>query len=1029
MATTTSSSSTTDRWLQSLGYDGSVGVLHRREDDVPADHPYARELALMLKRGGDIGSSAVFEVDHVPAVCFIDAGDRGAVSAALINEVRRKIWNQNLVAIILVIEGDEAHAYAAPRQIADTVPLHLNEASVTGPFSAADIATGDIYTRLPRWFERKHCVDRVLLDNLGVAVDKLCEEGLTKDQAQLVLGKCIFVSYLEDREIVADEYRAKNHLLKLAALLKDADAKGLDRLFRQLKSDLNGDMLEIEGGANVDWRNLNVSAFDLLARFLTQTDLISGQQSFWPYDFKYIPVELVSGIYETFLGEHQVANGAVYTPRHLASLAVEEAFRDIKAPWKEVVLDGACGSGILLTTAYRRMLGAARAAQLKPLTYEQRQQILLDGIRGGDISLAACKVTAFSLYLALLEDLAPSDIAKLQADHQVKLPKLLDKIISTGAKGDFFAANHPAASTASASIVISNPPWNEPEDTEELLPYEVWWKERFGTVLPRRQIALAFARRATDALKAGGRLCLIMPVSTLGAANAGSYLRSWFEELQPERIFNLADLRFVLFDTAAIHPTALVTGVRRATADCGRIPAREAFDYLVPKADIALAFGRLTVHSSDRKRLFVHAACQDAEVLRTYFWGNELDEALIARLRLSGTIHDHTRGDNARFVACKGFHLTDNAKASVSPGPLKSYRFMSTARGASRYPKDRFFIGDHDLVDFPRDITHVADHGSKDGQAFDGVRVLFPDGADSRTLEVRACFTQQPLCFTQTVGAIIDREGDAQLMKFLTVYLRSRLARYLLFYTTFSLAMERPHVKMKEIANLPFPLPDEHINPKHAINIIEEVSELLKPFRQVRDVLGDADWVKVRGRLEELVFDYFGVSATERRVVNETCDYFIPSRQPTSFAVLRRPLAGGPTVDDTSNYVRILKKELESWRDRFDGEGRFQVAVTRGGQGMATAPAVVRLRIAEHSPMDADAKFDGMSVLLDALKGEDIYPNVHNDAYSLASDFLVHRDGDLYLVKPMIKRLWLAGAAAHDAFRVVQAVRGTSQVQ
>lgn len=62
----------TTRWLNTLGYDGSVGVVHRPETGVQSDHPYARELDLMLRSDGEIRSSAVYEVDRVPAVCFIE---------------------------------------------------------------------------------------------------------------------------------------------------------------------------------------------------------------------------------------------------------------------------------------------------------------------------------------------------------------------------------------------------------------------------------------------------------------------------------------------------------------------------------------------------------------------------------------------------------------------------------------------------------------------------------------------------------------------------------------------------------------------------------------------------------------------------------------------------------------------------------------------------------------------------------------------------------------------------------------------
>jgi hypothetical protein len=49
-----------DDWLQTLGYDGSVGVVHRAASDVRPDHPYAREIELMLRAPG-AAAAAVFE--------------------------------------------------------------------------------------------------------------------------------------------------------------------------------------------------------------------------------------------------------------------------------------------------------------------------------------------------------------------------------------------------------------------------------------------------------------------------------------------------------------------------------------------------------------------------------------------------------------------------------------------------------------------------------------------------------------------------------------------------------------------------------------------------------------------------------------------------------------------------------------------------------------------------------------------------------------------------------------------------------
>ena len=138
------------------------------------------------------------------------------------------------------------------------------------------------------------------------------------------------------------------------------DREGIRTLIDWLRSDFNGDFL---GDDRHDpWAALNTRGFDLLKQFLGRTDMRSGQGDFWNYDFSYIPVELLSGVYELFLSPSQQAQeGAYYTPRNLAMLAVDQAFATSTDPLAETILDGACGSGILLTTAYRRLIALAEA--------------------------------------------------------------------------------------------------------------------------------------------------------------------------------------------------------------------------------------------------------------------------------------------------------------------------------------------------------------------------------------------------------------------------------------------------------------------------------------------------------------------------------------------------------------------------------------------------------------------------------------------------------------------------------------------
>jgi len=235
------------------------------------------------------------------------------------------------------------------------------------------------------------------------------------------------------------------------------------------------------------WAALNSDGFGLLNRFLRRTDMETGQGDFWNYDFSYIPVELLSGLYESFLTpDQQAKEGAYYTPRHLAMLAVDQAFVTSADPLSETIFDGACGSGILLTTAYRRLIALSEARDMRQLSFKERGELLVSRIFGGDITMMACRVTAFSLYLSLLEGLNPADIMEAQERENVKLPSLDGTNLRHGPAADFFGPNHGFADKC-FSLIISNPPWSEP-DGQDVTSADLW-AERVGASFVRRQIA------------------------------------------------------------------------------------------------------------------------------------------------------------------------------------------------------------------------------------------------------------------------------------------------------------------------------------------------------------------------------------------------------------------------------------------------------------------------------------------------------------------------------------------------------------
>ena len=374
------STATTQDWLNRLGYSAAPALLHRRGGTFPETHPYALEIKALLRPDGPIRAQAVFDVEGVPTVVFVGDDDK-PLSKAELDEARKRIWNQNLATVVIDIGSTEALALPARKLPNSGKKLLLDQARPDGPFSARDIASADVWRREPDWFDAKERVDSKLLANLSKVVSRLTNGGFSREvehnevrrMAELLMGQVLFVSYLEHREIVGSTYRERRKVTPLHDLVAAADRQGLWTLIDSLQSDFNGDFLGVD--SHDPWAALTEDGFALISQFLDRTDMQSGQGDFWNYDFSYIPVELLSGLYESFLSpEQQAREGAYYTPRHLAMLVVDQSFENSSDPLAETIFDGACGSGILLTTAYRRLIALSEAREGRPVALQRARR-------------------------------------------------------------------------------------------------------------------------------------------------------------------------------------------------------------------------------------------------------------------------------------------------------------------------------------------------------------------------------------------------------------------------------------------------------------------------------------------------------------------------------------------------------------------------------------------------------------------------------------------------------------------------------
>ncbi|MGD0298569.1 MAG: N-6 DNA methylase [Bryobacteraceae bacterium] len=329
----------------------------------------------------------------------------------------------------------------------------------------------------------------------------------------------------------------------------------------------------------------------VIRRFLSGDEITQGhgQRSlgFWAYDFKFIPVETISAIYENFLekedGKGKRDSGAFYTPRFLAETAVDLVLESAPESYSETCryIDPACGSGIFLVLLFNRLAAEWRAALTGDPSPQARAEALLDRLDrlcGVDKNPTACRIACFSLYLAFLDQFDPPDVRAYKLHTGKRLPNLLHL------KGRR-PPEHPVVRQADFfdvapkwqgqfDIVVGNPPW-----------------AGRGT----KQVVQQFMDKTPGLLKATGRACLLLP-SKVFLNQTDVFQAQWLRRVTLERVIQLADYSFILFKEA-LCPCSIVVFSAQTPDE-----ASHEIEYVTPKVSrIDLRDGIIAVAPRDRK--------------------------------------------------------------------------------------------------------------------------------------------------------------------------------------------------------------------------------------------------------------------------------------------------------------------------------------------------------------------------------------------------------------------------------------------
>lgn len=217
-------------------------------------------------------------------------------------------------------------------------------------------------------------------------------------------------------------------------------------------------------------------------------------------------------------------------------------------------------------------------------------------------------------------------------------------------------------------------------------------------------------------------------------------------------------------------------------------------------------------------------------------------------------------------------------------------------------------------------------------------------------------------------------------------------------------------------------------DPAKARDALKAVSDWLIALESVPELRQADQYDASRAKLDEHVFDYFDLSATEKELVRETVDKLMPAIRPRGFKRMRELSQLRLAPGDLDSYARTLGRALTEWRERLGGKGRFEVSVTASEPSKAGPLGIVRVRYRSdvtEAPVLDRSRIDDALVLATVAQlreaGLSVIPS--GDAMQLVPDTQIWNGGDLYLVRPLARRAWTVRHALRDAEHMVRAVQ------
>lgn len=744
-------------------------------------------------------------------------------------EVHTNLWSSGVVPLFYVVTATQVKVFNCTksvekgRKVSEPLKIFTLVGAVQSEFeyekfSAKLFDNGTFWEEHPEVLNVANSPYQKLLNGLLKAKKDFEKQKIplspTTINKLLIIG--LLVRYLEEKEddqglkllqIGRDLYKKFPYCVRFSDILRNGF---LIPFLTELDQKFNGKLFDLSdfekqelSGANLDFA---------AAIFDANIDANTKQYILWEiYAFNHLPIELISGIYEAFLKKEK---GVVYTPPYLVNALVDECMPIDKAEafFKNEnfkVLDPACGSGIFLVAALKRMVqwkailhykatGEVAYPDIKTI-----QRITKNNIFGIDIEEGAALISIFSLCIALCDKLSP-----MQIWENLRFEDLGEKNIRTA---DFFKI-YDEISKESFDLVIGNPPFNPPAPFSNK-SYVKHVKDNYqvepGHSLNDDNLALFFWDKAVHLRKEGGKICFILPSGAWLYNNNAIEYRSYFlKQIQVSKIIDFTHLSDKLF-----HGSANVAVCAAIAGDLPETLPTELLHIVVRRSKVAEERFYFEVDHYDFHRVNYKVAIENAFVWKSNLLGGGRLLRLVnylGNLRSLGAYLEEMKTEKG-WEYGEGYIIGRKSKTETTQfvfdkkvRKLRNNIFWITDKktiDTKSFTEDgefKWFIQNENLFEEPRSNTRAI---------FEAPHILIKETLGQRKIPM--AFSEEYLCFQNEVFGVHAPKNQKELLFnfFNRLGVKSELNRLYLLSTSARSGINKSSFPIYaiDIKNLPYP--------------------------------------------------------------------------------------------------------------------------------------------------------------------------------------------------------------------------------